>query len=60
MEISLTHYGVSYSVKTKNDDLTASEVLDIFLGILKAGGWAESTIHDTIIELGEMYKDEDN
>lgn len=60
MKITLSHYGITHSVETPNDDLTATEVIDHCIGLMRAAGWHESTLQDSIIELAENYKDDDN
>ena len=35
MKISITHYGTTYSVETKNDDVNATEAFEYAMNLLK-------------------------
>ena len=54
MTITLKHYGVTYSIETKTDDLNSTEILETFTNLMKCIGFHQSTIDDAIMELNEQ------
>ena len=44
MTITIKHYGVKYSIKTKQDDLHATETLEIFFNLMRAVGYQDESI----------------
>ena len=44
MTITIKHYGVTYSIKTKQDDLHATETLDIFCNLMRSIGYQDESI----------------
>ena len=44
MTITIKHYGVTYSIKTKQDDLHANETLEMFFNLMRAVGYQEESI----------------
>lgn len=53
MIITIKHYGATYSIETKEDDLNATEVLQNFTNLMKCAGWQQDSIDNAIIELNE-------
>lgn len=48
MKVSLYHYGVTHSVETERDDLTLTEVLAMFKGLVLSAGWNEESWGDAM------------
>jgi len=44
MTITIKHYKVTYSIKTKQDDLHATETLEMFFNLMRAVGYQEESI----------------
>ena len=44
MKITIKHYGVKYSIKTKQDDLHVTETLEIFCNLMRAVGYQDESI----------------
>ena len=44
MTITIKNYGVTYSIKTKQDDLHATETLEMFFNLMRAVGYQEESI----------------
>jgi len=44
MKITIKHYGVKYSVETEQDDLHATETLEIFCNLMRAVGYQDESI----------------
>jgi hypothetical protein len=44
MTITIKHYGVTYSIKTKQNDLHATETLEMFFNLMRAVGYQEESI----------------
>jgi hypothetical protein len=44
MTITIKHYGVTYSIETKQDDLHATETLEMFFNLMRAVGYQEESI----------------
>tara|TARA_R110000823_G_scaffold177856_1_gene310350 strand:- start:165 stop:338 length:174 start_codon:yes stop_codon:yes gene_type:complete len=53
MTITIKHYGVKHSTKTKTDGLNAKETLQHFINLMLGAGWPEGAIDDAIMELNE-------
>lgn len=53
MTITLTHYGVTYSTETKEEDLDATDVLQNFTNLMLCAGWAQISVDNAIMELNE-------
>jgi hypothetical protein len=53
MKIEIQQYGNTYSVQTKNDDLTTDEMFDIFTGLLIQLGYQQQSINEAIKELAD-------
>ena len=54
MTITITHFGVTYSIETKTDDLNSTEMLETFTNLMKCIGFQQSSIDDAIMELNEQ------
>ena len=54
MTITITHFGVTYSIETKKDDLNATEILETFTNLMKCIGFQQSSIDGAIMELNEQ------
>jgi len=54
MTITLKHYGVTYSIETKEDDFDATEVLKTFNNLMLCAGWQQGSIDGAIMELNEQ------
>jgi hypothetical protein len=53
MIITLKHYGVTYSIETKEDDLDATDVLKNFTNLMLCAGWQQDSIDNAILALNE-------
>lgn len=53
MKITIKHYGITYSIETKEDDLNATEVLQNFTNLMKSAGWHQDSIDNAIMALNE-------
>jgi len=53
MKIEIKHYGTTYTVETKTDDLDAVEIMDIITGLLIQVGYQKESINDAIKELAD-------
>jgi hypothetical protein len=53
MKITIKHYGITYSIETKEDDLNATEVLQNFTNLMKCAGWQQDSIDNAIMALNE-------
>ena len=53
MTITIKHYGVKHSTKTKTDGLNAKETLQHFINLMLGAGWPEGAIDDAIMALNE-------
>lgn len=53
MTITITHFGVNYSIETKEENLNATEILETFTNLMKCIGFHQSTIDDAIMALNE-------
>ena len=54
MTITLEHYGVTYSIETKDDELDSTELLKTFCNLMLCAGWQQSSIDWAIMELNEQ------
>jgi len=54
MTITLKHYGVTYSIETKEDNLNATEMLETFTNLMKCIGFQQSSIDGAIMGLNEQ------
>jgi hypothetical protein len=53
MTITLKHYGSTYSIETKSDNLTATETLQHFINLMLCAGWHQGEIDNAIMALNE-------
>jgi hypothetical protein len=56
MKLTLESYGKKYSVETDYEDVTLTEYLDFFKGLLLQATFLESTVNQGIIEMAEELK----
>jgi hypothetical protein len=54
MTITLKHYGVTYSIETKEDDFDATEMIKTFSNLMKCIGFQQSSIDGAIMGLNEQ------
>lgn len=59
MEIKMKMYDTTIEWKEPHDDLSCSEMLDIFTRLMLAFGFHPDSVKQTIVELAEEYTDED-
>jgi hypothetical protein len=57
MKLTLESYGKKYSVETDYEDVTLTEYLDFFKGLLLQATFLESTVNQGIIEMAEELKE---
>ena len=53
MTITLKHYGVTYSIETKEDDFDATEMINTFNNFMLCAGWQQDSIDEAIMALNE-------
>ena len=53
MKITLKHYGVTYSIETKEDDFDATEMINTFNNLMLSAGWQQDSIDEAIMALNE-------
>lgn len=53
MTITLKHYGFTYSIETKEDNLDATQMLETFTSLMKCIGFHQNSIDDAIMALNE-------
>jgi hypothetical protein len=53
MTITLKHYGDTYSIETKADDLNAAEMIQHFTNLILSAGWHQDSIDNAIMALNE-------
>ena len=53
MTITIKHYGDTYSIETKGDDLDATDVLKNFTNLMLCAGWHQVSIDNAILALNE-------
>jgi len=56
MTITLKHYGVTYSIETKEDDLEPTEMIKTFSNLMLCAGWQQGSIDGAIMELNEQIE----
>jgi hypothetical protein len=56
MKLTLENYGKKYTVETDYEDVTLTEYLDFFKGLLLQATFLESTVNQGIIEMAEELK----
>jgi len=54
MTITIKHYGATYSIETKEDNLNATEILETFTNLMKCIGFQQSSIDGAIMGLNEQ------
>ena len=54
MTITIKHYGATYSIETKEDNLNATEILETFTNLMKCIGFQQSSIDGAIMGLSEQ------
>ena len=54
MKITITHFGVTYSIETKDENLDATEMLETFTNLMKCIGFQQSSIDGAIMGLNEQ------
>jgi hypothetical protein len=57
MKLTLENYGKKYTVETDYEDVTLTEYLDFFKGLLLQATFSESTVNQGIIEMAEELKE---
>jgi hypothetical protein len=57
MKLTLESYSKKYSVETDYEDVTLTEYLDFFKGLLLQATFLESTVNQGIIEMAEELKE---
>jgi hypothetical protein len=57
MKLQLESYGKKYTVETDYEDVTLTEYLDFFKGLLLQATFSESTVNQGIIEMAEELKE---
>ena len=53
MKITLKHYGVTYSIETKENDFDATEMINTFNNLMLSAGWQQDSIDGAIMALNE-------
>ena len=53
MTITIKHYGDTYSIETKGDDLDATEMINTFNNLMLSAGWQQDSIDEAIMALNE-------
>jgi len=54
MTITIKHYGATYSIETKEEDLNALQMLETFTNLMKCIGFQQSSIDGAIMGLNEQ------
>jgi len=54
MTITIKHYGITYSIETKTENLDATEILETFTNLMKCIGFQQSSIDGAIMGLNEQ------
>ena len=54
MTITIKHYGITYSIETKEYNLNATDTLETFTNLMKCIGFQQSSIDGAIMELNEQ------
>ena len=53
MKITIKHFGVTHSVETEQEHLTATEALDIFCNLMRSIGFHQDSVDEAIMALNE-------
>ena len=59
MKLQLSNYGKTMTYETEYDDVNLEEYFDAFEGLLVQATFNQKNIKEFIIELGELYKEEE-
>ena len=54
MTITITYFGITYSIETERKDLNALQILETFTNLMKCIGFQQSSIDGAIMELNEQ------
>jgi len=54
MTITIKYFGITYSIETKEDNLTATEMIQHFTNLMLSAGWHQDSIDDAIMGLNEQ------
>ena len=54
MKITIKHYGDTYSIETKEENLDATQMLETFTSLMKCIGFQQSSIDGAIMGLNEQ------
>tara|TARA_R110000803_G_scaffold97546_1_gene165658 strand:+ start:322 stop:495 length:174 start_codon:yes stop_codon:yes gene_type:complete len=54
MKITITHFGVTYSIETKTDDLNALQMIETFTDLMRCIGFHPDSVNDAIMGLNEQ------
>ena len=58
MKLQLSNYGKTMTYETEYDDVNLEEYFDAFEGLLVQATFNQKNIREFIIELAELYKEE--
>lgn len=59
MRLQLSNYGKTITYETEYDDVNLEEYFDAFEGMLVQATFNQKNIREFIIELAELYKEEE-
>ena len=59
MKLQLINYGKTMSYETAYDDVNLEEYFDAFEGLLVQATFSQKNIREFIIELAEIYKEDE-
>ncbi|MFY8170132.1 MAG: hypothetical protein ACOVK2_03335 [Candidatus Fonsibacter sp.] len=59
MKLQLSNYGKTMTYETEYDDVNLEEYFDAFEGLLVQATFNQKNIREFIIELAELYKEEE-
>ena len=54
MTITIKHYGATYSIETKEEDLNALQMIETFTDLMRCIGFHPNSINDAIMGLNEQ------
>ena len=54
MTITITYFGITYSIETERKDLNALQMIETFTNLMKCIGFQQSSIDGAIMELNEQ------
>jgi len=54
MTITITYFGITYSIETERKDLNALQILETFTNLMKCIGFQQSSIDGAIMGLNEQ------